>query len=1046
MALYRRYRPQRFQDVIGQDHVIRPIMAALRAEKTAHAYLFSGPRGCGKTTSARILARCLNCVQAPTDTPCGECESCRELSAQGSGSLDVIELDAASHGGVEDARELVERASFAPARDRYKIFIIDEAHMVTNQGFNALLKLVEEPPEHVKFIFATTEPDKVISTIRSRTHHYPFRLVPPEILQEYLAQTAIQEGIDLGPGVLPLVVRAGGGSVRDSLSVLDQLLGGATAGRVELSEAAALLGYTDVALIDEAAVALGARDGARLFAVAENVIRQGLDPRRFVEDLLQRLRDVIVVCLAGDGARPVLASMPGDQLERLFAQAEVLGPARASQLGDLALESLNHMVGATSPRLQLELLCARLLTVEDGASTRVEAVDVSAGNRTQSTANTGGGGAPSGAMPEELRARMRASMGLGADAPKGVGHQATPAQGAVSAAAPVSSTVPTSTAPIPTDTPAVSSEPAAPRQGGDGVELAQPQASHAQPMPQEARSPHGQQQQPEPARGGQPESTGVAQPEATVTAQAQRNPAGHPAEQPERAQQSGPFAESAQHTQLVVPAGHQPQPDASQPQAEPQQAQRAAEQPAQQRQGSSIAEQAASRWPELLERANADRNVRVAFSMLKHCRVQVEGEALALVFEPNMAGLMQRFTSKGFAGVVAQFLSAQLGGELQVLAHVEGSASPKGDAAQGAASAHPAASMSGEGTGEVPSLDRLLDNLEAQVPHESHSSTAPEQPVGSAHFSTPVPAHVEESASVEAVEETAAQAEPARDASDEEDAQKNAQLQGRGSGSAHQQESAPTSVAPSSPAGDVPAPAVPAMGVPAASPMHDEQQASQGKQGGATPPIAQTMPQAPEPSFVFDQLPDIPPFPGERDQATGTSAYMQAMSSANHAYENAGNAEVSAHPNNSYLADVSQGHAPSVSEVPPFSAEPPRIPSATPQNFAQTEPYQEVGLHQEAELHREAGLHQQAEPYSWDERAHASAQQLSKQPQSLTPHTPAPTVQIASRNADIFAVEGVDLSDPSIDDSHEVGLNVVLETFGGVVIDEQVQHPQGVGQ
>lgn len=336
-------------------------MAALRADRTAHAYLFSGPRGCGKTTSARILARCLNCVEAPTDTPCGVCESCRELSLGGGGSLDVVEMDAASHGGVDDARELIERAAFAPARDRYKIFIIDEAHMVSNQGFNALLKLVEEPPPHVKFVFATTEPEKVIGTIRSRTHHYPFRLVPPETLENYMAGICDEEGIEVGGGVLPLVVRAGGGSVRDSLSVLDQLMGGSDGGELDYAHAIALLGYTDGSLLDDAVEAIAAGDGSTLFAVVERVVQSGHDPRRFVEDMLQRLRDLIVIALAGEGADDALVSVPRDQYQRMVNQAEHLGARGASRSADLTNEALSGMVGATSPRLQLELLCARLL-------------------------------------------------------------------------------------------------------------------------------------------------------------------------------------------------------------------------------------------------------------------------------------------------------------------------------------------------------------------------------------------------------------------------------------------------------------------------------------------------------------------------------------------------------------------------------------------------------------------------------------------------------------------------------------------------------------
>ena len=360
-ALYRRYRPDTFDQVIGQEHVTEPLKAALRANRVTHAYLFSGPRGCGKTTSARILARCLNCAQGPTDTPCGQCESCRELATGGPGSLDVVEIDAASHGGVDDARDLRERATFAPVRDRYKIFIIDEAHMVTNQGFNALLKLVEEPPEHVKFVFATTEPERVIGTIRSRTHHYPFRLVPPDVLGPYLTTLCAEEHIGVGEGVLTLVMRAGGGSVRDTLSVLDQLMAGAIDGQVSYQTAVALLGYTDSALLDQSVDALAGGDGAAAFCVVERMVESGHDPRRFVEDLLQRLRDLLIIAVAGDGARDVLADTPQDQFERMQRQAQNWGPHGLSRAADLTDEALRAMTGATSPRLQLELLVGRIL-------------------------------------------------------------------------------------------------------------------------------------------------------------------------------------------------------------------------------------------------------------------------------------------------------------------------------------------------------------------------------------------------------------------------------------------------------------------------------------------------------------------------------------------------------------------------------------------------------------------------------------------------------------------------------------------------------------
>ncbi|MFI9028933.1 DNA polymerase III subunit gamma and tau [Streptomyces sp. NPDC053560] len=361
LALYRRYRPETFAEVIGQEHVTDPLQQALRNNRVNHAYLFSGPRGCGKTTSARILARCLNCEQGPTPNPCGECQSCVDLARNGRGSIDVIEIDAASHGGVDDARELREKAFFGPASSRYKIYIIDEAHMVTSAGFNALLKVVEEPPEHLKFIFATTEPEKVIGTIRSRTHHYPFRLVPPGTLREYLHEVCGREEIPVDEGVLPLVVRAGAGSVRDSMSVMDQLLAGAGADGVTYAMATALLGYTDGSLLDSIVEAFASGDGAAAFEVVERVIEGGNDPRRFVADLLERLRDLVILAAVPDAAEKGLIDAPADVVERMEAQASVFGAAELSRAADLVNSGLTEMRGATSPRLQLELICARVL-------------------------------------------------------------------------------------------------------------------------------------------------------------------------------------------------------------------------------------------------------------------------------------------------------------------------------------------------------------------------------------------------------------------------------------------------------------------------------------------------------------------------------------------------------------------------------------------------------------------------------------------------------------------------------------------------------------
>ncbi|KPC61141.1 DNA polymerase III subunit gamma and tau [Streptomyces chattanoogensis] len=464
LALYRRYRPETFAEVIGQEHVTDPLQQALRNNRVNHAYLFSGPRGCGKTTSARILARCLNCEEGPTPTPCGTCQSCVDLARNGRGSIDVIEIDAASHGGVDDARELREKAFFGPAGSRYKIYIIDEAHMVTSAGFNALLKVVEEPPEHLKFIFATTEPEKVIGTIRSRTHHYPFRLVPPGTLREYLAEVCGREDIPVEDGVLPLVVRAGAGSVRDSMSVMDQLLAGAGADGVTYAMATALLGYTDGSLLDAVVEAFAAGDGAAAFEVVDRVIEGGNDPRRFVADLLERLRDLVILAAVPDAGEKGLIDAPADVVERMSAQASVFGAAELSRAADLVNTGLTEMRGATSPRLQLELICARVLLPAAYDDER------------------------------SLQARLdRLERGVGAMAPGG-GMSGAPAGGGLGAGAPVVSTgggpaagyVPGPEA-HPVAAPAGPSGPAAARAavrgatGGGGTPPAQaPQAAPAQ--------------------------------------------------------------------------------------------------------------------------------------------------------------------------------------------------------------------------------------------------------------------------------------------------------------------------------------------------------------------------------------------------------------------------------------------------------------------------------------------------------------------------------------------------------------------------------------
>ncbi|GAB3186835.1 DNA polymerase III subunit gamma and tau [Nesterenkonia suensis] len=462
-ALYRRYRPDTFADVIGQEHVTAPLVTALGKDSVSHAYLFSGPRGCGKTTSARILARCLNCAEGPTGEPCGHCESCRDLATGGSGSLDVIEIDAASHGGVDDARDLRERATFAPVRDRYKIFIIDEAHMVTAAGFNALLKIVEEPPEHIKFIFATTEPDKVIGTIRSRTHHYPFRLVPPEPLLQYLQKLCDQEQVPVAHGVLPLVIRAGGGSVRDTLSVLDQLIAGSTDSGLDYDRAVALLGFTHATLLDDVVDSVAALDGSTAFSVVDRVVQSGQDPRRFVEDLLERLRDLIIVKSVPDSPGSILRGVPADQIRRMQDQAAKVGSAELSRAADITAHALTDMVGATSPRLHLELLMARLLLphADQGTSSlaaRLERLErrvdfVAGAGTTPSAPDTSG--APAAPSPQATPAEPSPTETVPAGA-----ASSDPTPGAPVAAETPQQTTGSGPAPSPEPSPAPRSSPA----------------------------------------------------------------------------------------------------------------------------------------------------------------------------------------------------------------------------------------------------------------------------------------------------------------------------------------------------------------------------------------------------------------------------------------------------------------------------------------------------------------------------------------------------------------------------------------------------------
>ncbi|MFD8598417.1 DNA polymerase III subunit gamma and tau [Kitasatospora sp. NPDC059646] len=498
LALYRRYRPETFAEVIGQEHVTVPLQQALRNNRVNHAYLFSGPRGCGKTTSARILARCLNCEQGPTPEPCGECQSCRDLATGGPGSIDVIEIDAASHGGVDDARELRERAFFAPVHSRYKIFILDEAHMVTSAGFNALLKVVEEPPEHLKFIFATTEPEKVIGTIRSRTHHYPFRLVPPGTLRDYLAQVCGREGIQVEDAVFPLVVRAGAGSVRDSMSVMDQLLAGAADAGVTYQMATALLGYTDSSLLDEVVDAFAAQDGATVFQVIDRVVEGGHDPRRFVTDLLERLRDLVILATVPDAGEKGLIDAPADRIAVMQAQADRFGRAELSRAADLVNTGLTEMRGNAAPRLQLELICARVMlpgAYGDELSTQARL------DKLERRAATGGFAAPMAFQPAPPTDAPAQPMPV----------QQAPVQQAPMQQAPAVAPPPAAPVPAPAPAPA----PSGPAPGAWPIPRSFPSAEQSQPPAapsvQQPQAPAPQQYAPQPVAAPVPPAAPVPQ-------------------------------------------------------------------------------------------------------------------------------------------------------------------------------------------------------------------------------------------------------------------------------------------------------------------------------------------------------------------------------------------------------------------------------------------------------------------------------------------------------------------------------------------------------
>ncbi|MGW6731951.1 DNA polymerase III subunit gamma and tau [Streptomyces sp. NPDC055013] len=675
LALYRRYRPESFAEVIGQEHVTDPLQQALRNNRVNHAYLFSGPRGCGKTTSARILARCLNCEQGPTPTPCGECQSCQDLARNGPGSIDVIEIDAASHGGVDDARELREKAFFGPASSRYKIYIIDEAHMVTSAGFNALLKVVEEPPEHLKFIFATTEPEKVIGTIRSRTHHYPFRLVPPGTLRDYLGDVCGRENIPVEDGVLPLVVRSGAGSVRDSMSVMDQLLAGAREEGVTYAMATSLLGYTDGSLLDSVVEAFATGDGAAAFEVVDRVIEGGNDPRRFVTDLLERLRDLVILAAVPDATEKGLIDAPSDVLERMQAQAGIFGAAELSRAADLVNEGLTEMRGANSPRLQLELICARVMLPaaygdERSVMARLDrlerGVNFSAGGGAgmpamgyvpgpDAHAGAGAAPVPPGGGPAAARAAVRASGGPGQTPAAGPGAPSggTSAPDPAGQGAPTGQTLPA---------PAAPSE--APQSGP------RPQPSQAPPTPEPAPEPST----PTPApAAATPQAPSAPAPGAWPTAAPAgggRRPGGWPTATP-----------AGGGTQPPAPAGGTPAPAPQQPQAPapaPTPAPTAGAAPAYTPPSSGVDPRML--WPNILE---AVKNRRRFTWILLSQNAQVagfDGTTLQLGFVN--AGARDNFASSGSEDVLRQALAEQFNVQWKIEAVVDpsggGSAPPPG--------------------------------------------------------------------------------------------------------------------------------------------------------------------------------------------------------------------------------------------------------------------------------------------------------------------------------------------------------------------------------
>ena len=642
LALYRRYRPATFAEVRGQDHVTEPLRQALRTGRVHHAYLFSGPRGCGKTSSARILARSLNCAEGPTPDPCGKCESCIALAPDGPGSLDVIEIDAASHGGVDDARDLRERAFYAPVSGRFKIYIIDEAHMVTREGFNALLKLVEEPPPHLKFVFATTEPEKVIATIRSRTHHYPFRLVPPAILRDLLEQILAAEQISYEPLVLPLVVRAGAGSVRDSLSVLDQLLAGAGEDGLRYDRTVALLGYTDDNLLDEVVDSFATGDGAAVFRAVNRVMEGGHDPRRFAADLLDRFRDLIVLAAVPGAGQTGLLDLPADRLDRMTEQAGRFGQAELTRAAEIISEGLIQMRGTTSPRLLLELTCAQILLPASSSGEKALLARLERLERRLEGAEPGETSAAhqhaAPATTQHAAATAQPPQAATEHAPAATEHAPAAAQQAARSAA--------------------TARPAAAPPATPAPEPAAPERAAPRPAPESAA--------PRPAPAAE---SAAAPPEAQRPRSAPRPREAAESQEPARPQESAPPQEparpreSAQSQESGAPASSQP-PSAA-PARSPAPAQSSPPAPSAAPSGPLSAEVVRQRWPEILEAVKGQR--RVAWMLLSNATVHsVEDGVLTVLFARE--GEAKGFSGSGYDRDLISALNSVLGTALRIKA------------------------------------------------------------------------------------------------------------------------------------------------------------------------------------------------------------------------------------------------------------------------------------------------------------------------------------------------------------------------------------------